>query len=43
MMAMVEKAETGMEEITHQEISQEERNLESGSSKPDGLTKYGWK
>ena len=41
MMAMVEKAETGMDEITHQEISQEEMNLESGSSKPDGKTKYG--
>ena len=39
MMAMVEKAETGMDEITHQEISQEEMKLESGSSK----TKYGWK
>ena len=41
MMAMVEKAETGMEEITHQENSQEERNQESGPSKPDGQTKYG--
>ena len=40
MMAMVEKAETEMEDITHQ-ISQEERSLESGSSKPDVQKKYG--
>ena len=43
MMSMVEKAETGMDEITHQEISQEAMKLESGSSKTDGQTKYGWK
>ena len=42
MMAMVEKAETGMDEITHQEISKEEVHLETGSSKTDGQTKYGW-
>ena len=41
-MAVVEKVETEMEDMTHQEISQEERSLESGSSKPDGQTKYGW-
>ena len=40
MMAMVEKVETKMEDITHQ-ISQEERTLESGSSKPDMQKKYG--
>ena len=40
MMAMVEKVEPEMEDITHQ-ISQEERTLESGSSKPDVLKKYG--
>ena len=42
-MAVVEKVETEMEDMTHQEISQEERSLESGSSKTDGQTKYGWK
>jgi len=36
----VEKVEKNKrEEITHQENSQEERNLESGSSRPDGLNK----
>ena len=42
MEAMVEKVEKDKtDEITHQENSQEERNLESGSSRPDGLNKYG--
>ena len=40
MTALVEKVETEMEDITHQ-ISQEERTLESGSSKLDVLKKYG--
>ena len=34
MMVTVEKAEKEVEDITHQDISQEERSLESGSSKP---------
>ena len=42
MEAMVEKVEKNKrEEITHQQNSQEERNLESGSSRPDGPNKYG--
>ena len=42
MEAMVEKVEKNKREvITHQENSQEERNLESGSSRPDGSNKYG--
>ena len=40
MMATVEKAEKEVEDITHQDISQEERSLESGSSKPDEQKKY---
>ena len=40
MTALVEKVETEMEDVTHQ-ISQEERTLESGSSKPDMQKKYG--
>jgi len=34
MMALVEKVEMEVEDVTHQEISQEERGLESGSNKP---------
>jgi len=37
-LALVEKVEK-MEEITHQEPSQEERNSESGLAKPDGQNK----
>ena len=33
MMATVEKVEMEMQDITHQEISQEERSLESGQKK----------
>ena len=38
-LALVEKVEMKMEEITHQEPSQEERNSESGLAKPDGQNK----
>ena len=40
MMATVEKAVKEVEDITHQDISQEERSLESGSSKPVEQKKY---
>ena len=40
MMALVEKVEMEVEDVTHQEISQEERGLESGSNKPVEQKKY---
>ena len=40
-LALVEKAETEKEDITHQAISQEERSPELGSTYPDGQKKYG--